>query len=296
MFLLRRLVRWDQHGKLKSILLRMWSNIHTHSTWCDGASTPFEMIKFAVESGMPSIGFSSHGPLPFPCNWCLPPGRFEAYLEALRELDRSSAIPVYTGLEIDFIPGVIGPSDFKNKLDFTIGSVHFVDGDETDRWEADNNFEVFKNGLDKYFGGNVRKAVQRYFDLIRTMLSTSTPDVLGHMDRIRVHNLSGSVFDESEPWFKKEVSDTLELAAIKNVVVEVNTRGMYKRNTPEPYPSRFALKRLAELRVPIMLASDAHHVHDLTRGFHGAVQIMKDCGIKNMVQFSRSGWNEVPLD
>jgi len=273
----------------------MWSNIHTHSTWCDGASTPSDMVKFAVESGMPSIGFSSHGPLPFPCNWCLPPARFESYVKALRELDRTSVIPVYAGLEVDFIPGVVGPSDFKHKLDFTIGSVHFVDGDETDRWEADNNFEVFKSGLTKFFGGDVRKAVQRYFELIRIMLSTSTPDVLGHMDRIRVHNLYGSVFDESESWFKTAVSDTLELATTKNVVVEVNTRGMYKRKTLEPYPSRFALKRLAELRIPVMLASDAHHADDLTRGFNEAAQIMKDCGIKNRVEFSRSGWKEVTL-
>ena len=273
----------------------MWSNIHTHSTWCDGTSTPSEIVEAAVESGMPSIGFSSHGPLPFPCNWCLPPARFEAYVEALRQLDHSSAIPVFVGLEVDFIPGLIGPADFKNELDFTIGAVHFVDGEETNRWEADNNLDVFSAGLQQYFNGDVRKAVERYFELIRLMLEHSTPDVLGHMDRIRVHNISRSFFDESSSWFRTALSDTLELAVAKNVVVEVNTRGMYKRNLGEPYPSKFALKRLAELRASIMLASDAHHVHDLTRGFQAANQIIKECGIKNVFEFSRDGWKEVAI-
>lgn len=273
----------------------MWSNIHTHSTWCDGASTPSEFVQAAIESGMSSIGFSSHGPLPFSCKWCLPPTKFESYLESLKELDRLSAIPVFTGLEVDFIPGVIGPSDFKDKLDFTIGSVHFVDGDKNDRWEADNNYEVFKNGLQKYFSGDVRKAVVRYFELIREMLRFSVPDVLGHMDRIRVHNFSTPVFDEESAWFKEAVFDTLELAAKTGVVIEVNTRGMYKKKLIEPYPSRFALRRMAELHIPVMLASDAHHVQDLTRGFRETAIILKYCGIKKLVEFSREGWKEVGL-
>ena len=35
-------------------------NLHTHSTYCDGADTPEEMIETALEKGFTSIGFSGH--------------------------------------------------------------------------------------------------------------------------------------------------------------------------------------------------------------------------------------------
>ena len=35
-------------------------NLHTHTIYCDGANTPEEFVKAAIESGFEGIGFSSH--------------------------------------------------------------------------------------------------------------------------------------------------------------------------------------------------------------------------------------------
>ena len=40
-------------------------NLHTHSTWCDGKSTPEEMIQAALAQGLTTLGFSSHSMLPY---------------------------------------------------------------------------------------------------------------------------------------------------------------------------------------------------------------------------------------
>ena len=39
----------------------MLSNLHTHSTFCDGRNTPEQVVTAAIEQGFDSVGFSSHG-------------------------------------------------------------------------------------------------------------------------------------------------------------------------------------------------------------------------------------------
>ncbi len=274
----------------------MWSNYHTHSAWCDGKSTIPEMVRQAEQLGMRSLGFASHGPLPFSCNWCMKPADLGSYCAQIRELDRQTEVELYAGLEVDFIPGEIGPQDFRDRLDYTVGSIHFVDAFGDTRWEADNTLGQFKEGLEKIFDNDIRKAVARYFQLMRQMLETSPPDILGHMDRIKMHNSKEFFFDEQEPWFLDEVAHTLEVAAQKRVMVEVNTRGLYKKRSLSSYPGPFGLKRLAELGIPVMLASDAHHVDDLTGLFTETIHDMKRAGIVKLVQLRAGQWTEESID
>jgi histidinol-phosphatase (PHP family) len=273
----------------------MWSNYHTHSTYCDGKSELNEIVEKAVSFKMKSIGFASHGPLPFDCDWCMRAERFTAYLNEIDRLKTNSDIGVYAGLEVDYIPGKVGPSDFTNQLDFTVGSVHFVDSYEGKHWEADNTLPQFEEGLLKVFDNDVKKAVQRYFELIREMLALSTPTILGHMDRIKVHNMHRKFFDEQANWYLTELSDTLELAKQKGVIIEVNTRGLQRKRSREPFPGNFAIQRIAELQIPVHLASDAHHADDLIALFPQVAQEMIQAGITTVVQLADAKWEEVGL-
>ncbi len=105
----------------------MWFNFHTHSTYCDGKSTLKEIVEHASMLGLKSLGFSSHAPLPFDCKWCMPESRLEEYLQEISAAKLSSQkIEIYSGLEVDYIPNIIGPQALAEKLDYTIGSVHFT--------------------------------------------------------------------------------------------------------------------------------------------------------------------------
>ena len=44
---------------------RYLQNLHTHSTYCDGADTPKEMVERALELGFDTIGFSGHSHMYF---------------------------------------------------------------------------------------------------------------------------------------------------------------------------------------------------------------------------------------
>src|ERR1700712_5369972 len=102
-----------------------WTNFHTHSNYCDGKGQLSDYIQSAFDSGVFSLGFSSHAPLPFAAKWCMKPEDLDGYLSEIELLNqRHAGIELYKSLEVDFIPDLISPADFRSKLDYTIGSVH----------------------------------------------------------------------------------------------------------------------------------------------------------------------------
>src|SRR5688572_4741681 len=106
----------------------MWSNFHMHSNYCDGKSEMIEYVRQAKSIGMLSIGFSSHAPISFPCTWCMKAEDFPRYQNSFETIkDSVAGLEMYKGLEVDFIPGVISAGNFNKELDYTIGSIHFVD-------------------------------------------------------------------------------------------------------------------------------------------------------------------------
>lgn len=274
----------------------MWSNFHTHSHYCDGKGTMLDYLKAANEQGVGHIGFSSHAPLPFPCNWCMRKEHFGDYLSEIAEAKKKfPGLEVYTGLEIDFIPGIIGPADFSGKLDFTIGSIHFVGRTDIRFWEIDNTLDVFKEGLDKIFKGDLRAAITEYFNLTREMVRMSQPDILGHLDKIKI-NAKNFSFDESEPWYVAEVEETLKALRGTETIIEVNTRGLYKKKSDNTYPSPWILERILDYNIPVTISSDAHHPEDLTREFEATSSMIRDIGFKEVSVLKSGMWKNVPLD
>ena len=60
-------------------------DLHIHTTFCDGDSTPEEMVQAAMERGLEGIGFSGHAPMPFDAPWAMTPaGAAEYWREVSR--------------------------------------------------------------------------------------------------------------------------------------------------------------------------------------------------------------------
>jgi histidinol-phosphatase (PHP family) len=274
----------------------MWSNFHTHSNFCDGKGAIEEYMKRAEADGIKSIGFSSHAPLPFPCKWSMKEESLPVYLSKIESLKPVfQHVEIYKGLEIDFIPGEISPDDFRKRLDYTIGSIHFVDHFEGKRWEIDNTLEIFKEGLENIFESNIQKAVTRYYQLTREMIMKSPPDIIGHLDKIKMHNFRHPLFDESELWYRQEIDKTLELVRQANRIIEVNTRGLYQNKSSTTYPSPWVLDRVCNLGIPVTLSSDAHHPGDLTKEFQGTTELLRQIGFKNFSILTGGSWKQVPI-
>ena len=159
----------------------MWANYHTHSNYCDGKSTFDQHIEKAKQLHLKALGFSSHAPVPFDCAWCMKANRLDDYLSSIQNLKaHTHSIEIYSGLEIDFIPETIGPRQFSNRLDYTIGSIHFVDRYENGKhWEIDGLHTVFLDGLEKIFQNDYQRTFTRYFELTREMIEQDCPTVIG---------------------------------------------------------------------------------------------------------------------
>ena len=274
-----------------------WTNYHGHSNYCDGVGHMEDYVIEAIKIGVKSMGFSSHAPLPLDCPWAIPIDRLPEYLEEAQLLKEKyqDQIQLYTGLEVDYIPEIIGPmhqSIASHSLDYNVGSVHFPDGVH---FEADGSRQVFVNAIDQIFSGSAQKLVCRYYELIREMLTISKPTILGHMDKIKIHNVAGKLFDENSEWYKMEIKMTLDTLAKSGALLEVNTRGIYKKKCKETYPSPYILSQANKREIPIVINSDAHHPREIISNFDFARTTLLDVGYSRIWQLWDDNWVEREL-
>ena len=276
----------------------MWSNFHMHSQYCDGKGEMHEYATRARELDAISVGFSSHAPIPFPCKWCMKSDDLSAYLSDIENLNASyPEVEIYKGLEVDFIPGIISPDQFSDRLDYTIGSIHFVEKfPDGTPWEIDGLHTLFMDGLESIFRGNIRDAVTRYFEITREMIDKSCPTIVGHLDKIKIQNPEDKFFHERDPWYQAEIATTIDLFAAAGVIVEVNTRGIYQKKSSTAYPSPWILARLCEKNIPITLSSDAHHPADIFNQFTDTAKLLLDIGFRSLMVLHEGKWKPFLFD
>ncbi len=279
-----------------------WTNYHSHTHYCDGKMSPEEYVKQAIHQGVKIYGFSSHCPVPFDNSWSIREEQLPQYLAEIDglKLKYERKIQLYKSLEIDYIPGVISinsPVIKKSNLDYTIGSVHFVSQFENKEWwEIDSSTTRFKEGLEAIYHNDIQKAVTDYFSNTRKMVQTACPDIIGHLDKIKMHNSKEFFFDENADWYKEEVLKTLETIRQVNAIVEVNTRGMYKKYTAEPYPGKMILREIQKMAIPVTINSDCHHPSEMTKCFSETVELLLSVGIKTIRIFKDYEWTDVGFD
>ncbi len=206
-------------------------------------------------------------------------------------------IDLYKSLEIDFIPDVISPSDFASQLDYTIGSVHFVEKlPDGAHWEIDGLHSFFLEGYEKIFHSNIKNTIARYFELTRLMVTSSTPDIIGHIDKIKIQNVDGKLFNETDQWYQNEVIKTLDVIQQYGGIIEVNTRGVYQKKSITPYPSPWMLEHILKKNIPITLSSDAHHPSDLTNQFSETAALVSQIGFKTLTILHEGKWKPYSFD
>ncbi|MFC2102340.1 histidinol-phosphatase [Bacteroidota bacterium] len=301
----------------------MIGNLHTHTEFSDGTSPPEEYLLEAEKQGFSVIGFSDHSPVPFPNTFAIPEGGLGGYVEAIQQLKSgqwavgswqsssdpviqsssirhpASSIQILLGLEYDYIPGLTLPISKLREdypFDYIIGSVHLVRNSHPDLlWFIDGpQVKTYDKGLRDVFGGDIRKAVTAYWRQLQEMVVQEKPDIIGHIDKVKMHNHDRH-FLEDASWYTGLAYETLELIKQEGVVVEVNTRGVYKQRSDAMFPGTELLKRIHSLKIPVMLSSDAHKPNELSLYFTEAKEMLKTVGFKSTWLLSEGGWQETSI-
>lgn len=265
-------------------------NLHTHSIFSDGKSSPEEVVLEAINQGLKVLGFSDHSPVPFENSFAIKNDNVQNYISTIKSLKEKykDQIDIYCSMEMDFIPGIV--KDFKKTqkelgLDYMIGSVHLVGNDVDRLWFIDGSkVETYDEGLFNYYGGDIKKGVKTFFYQYNEMIETEEFDIVGHFDKIKMHNRD-RYFLEEDKWYRDLLMETLTLIKEKSLIVEINTRGIYKKRSSDFYPSTWILPIMREMNVPVVISSDAHHPSELTLCFKEAEEALKAVGYKETMCF-----------
>ena len=275
-------------------------NLHTHSIYSDGKSQPREIVEEAVRQGLTTLGFSEHSPLPFDNNFSVKSADMPKYVAEIAQLkaEFKGKIDIYCGLEADYLTGVSEPfavTKEKYHLDYLIGGVHLVgqSANPDEIWFIDGpKWEVYDEGLQKFFDGDIRRAVRRFFEQSNEMIENEPFDIIAHFDKIKMHNRD-RYFHEDEPWYRKLALETLDLICKKGLVMEINTRGLYKKRYNGFYPSPWLMEEACKMHIPAIISADAHHFSEITLEFEAAENALKKAGYRSVVNFKDGKWIEV---
>jgi len=265
------------------------ANYHTHSLYCDGKSTLEEHVREAEKQGLLQLGFSSHSPVPFENSFAISEEKLPEYIQEIDQLQQKTDVKLLKSLECDFIPGMTVDFAERQKvcgLDYIIGGVHLVrplHGDGL--WFIDGSKqETYDDGLRDLFDNNIKAAVTTFWEQTFEMLETQQMDIIAHFDKIKMHNRD-RFFTEDETWYKVLADKAIQLIKRHDVIIEVNTRGLYKKRCDHFYPSTELLMKARKADIPVLISSDAHKAEELMLYVPEAIAELQRCGYDHTARF-----------
>lgn len=274
------------------------TNYHSHCLYCDGRANMEDFIRFAISEGFTSYGVSSHAPLPFPTAWTMEWDRMDDYLAEFFRLKEKYAdkIELAIGLEIDYLNEESHPAlpCFQElPLDYRIGSVHMLYSPEGEVVDIDTPASVFRQLVDKHFGGDLDFVVRTYYTNLLRMVELGGFDIVGHADKMHYNASCYRPGLLDEPWYDKIVCGYFEEIARHEYIVEVNTKAYRDLGTFYPNERYFSL--LKDLAVRVQVNSDAHYPERINNSRLEALVALKKAGFDKVVEWHGGRWEESPI-
>lgn len=219
-------------------------DLHNHTILCNHAEGEInQYIEKAIECGTKYFGFSEHAPMNFDTKYRMKFSDMDKYEKDIHDAKDKykGKIEILLAYEVDYLKGHMDKRVLDAKVDYLIGSVHFID-----EWGFDN-----PEFIGHYENADIDLIWQKYFDTVKEMAETKLFDIVGHLDLIKVFKFMP----------KKDINIIAKnaLIAIKkaDMSIELNVAG-YRKPIKEAYPSPSLLKLAYEMDIPITFSSDAH--------------------------------------
>jgi histidinol-phosphatase (PHP family) len=261
------------------------ADYHIHTYLCEHATgQPDDYIGNALKRGLAEIGFADHAPLPEGLREgiTMRAEDMESYLTLIGQMQEvyRDDIAVRLGLEVDF---PLHPSfDLRycgdHRIDFLIGSCHFLDGWAFDHPREAAEFE--KRDIDDVYSG--------YYALLTKLIRSRLFDIIGHFDLVKKFG------HREKRDFSADIREAARLCAGAGIAVEINTAGL-RKPVREMYPSERIVSILFEENVPVTLGSDAHAPEETAFGCDAAVAMLTKAGYRKICGFSKRKRYDITL-
>ncbi len=259
------------------------TDLHTHTSYCDGNDTPTELVAEAYKRGFRSIGITGHSFVSFDdcCMSLENTEKYKAEINALKEQYKGK-MDIFLGLEQDYYSPERGEG-----YDYCIGSVHYclVDGEY---FTVDLDPETLDERIAKYYGGDFDNLAEHYYSLVADVVNKTNCDVIGHVDLI-------SKFFEKHPRPITDRYRELALEAVRKLIpfgkpFEINVGAMTRGYRTSPYPADFLLKEIRRLGGKIVINGDCHNKLWLNDRLEEACDYAKSCGFSERLILTTEGF------
>ena len=302
------------------------TSYHNHTVWSDGKSTLPEMIAAATAAGLDELGISDHFILhpagshdpPFSVWWDMNKNVFDsthpqddvsfskllhAYVHQFDRFDHQSSAPltIRRGLEADFFPETFdalrsllneehsGGISLGNRLDYVIGSVHYVRApaksafpagyfnvdDKPELWESlgstDPERREVWNEIGRLYWVAVRELAER---------GRGVYDIVGHIDLIKKF---GKKYLPTTD-VSLEIASAFDAIKSSGLAIELNTAG-WRKTVAEQYPSEDLIREAFKREIPMLVNSDAHHSSEVASRFEDAYRLLWNAGYRSVLRY-----------
>jgi histidinol-phosphatase (PHP family) len=265
-------------------------HMHLRDEAGDIAFTPRAVgpfVETALARGVHEIGFTEHvyyfrqtseiWDVPYMSERCV--YDLDDYVDAVLEAKRAG-LPVKLGLEVDYVgerqarlAELLDPYPF----DFTLGSVHWLDGHAVDMSPGVWELMTLEEGW------------RRYVDALCELALSNTVNALAHPDLAKIFGR------RPEPGVLTELHERIAFAvAAAGIAVEISTAGL-RKPVGELYPDVGLLEACARTGTPVTLASDAHEPELVGENFQQALLLARATGCHTVAVFDSGVLRPEPL-
>lgn len=261
------------------------SDYHIHTALCHHAEgEPGQYREVAAGLGIGEICFTDHMPTVdgYDPRHRMTLAQFPHYREMVAGLQGAGPPEVLFGLEADYHDGCetfLGDWLPARKLDFVLGSVHFIDG-----WGFDNPED--RHVWDRV---DVTGTWRKYFDLIGRLADSGMFDAVAHLDLPKKFG-----YRPADKDLREMARPVLDRIARAGMGIELNTAGL-RKPVGEIYPSPLLLAMAREREIPICFGSDAHRPEEVGAGFGAALVAARQAGYRECFRVKERRKTLVPL-
>ncbi len=168
-----------------------------------------------------------------------------------------------------------------NKLDFVLGSVHYLD-------DPNQMFDRVPDGAEQFVGRDINEIYEDYFRRVREIAASGLVDCLSHLDLIKIHGHRpcGDV--------RAAVNETLDFIRSRDLAIELSTAG-WRKPVDELYPSDEIIRLAIKKGIPFTTASDAHSHAQLAENYDRLAEKMASFGIPEVCVYEKHKRQARPL-
>ena len=252
--------------------MRCFSDYHTHPQGHRVQPYSVALLQPWIDStrkrGLSDIAFTDHD-------------RYKAgvdFGEIERLRDQNVDLKIRAGIELDNDPtssadGRAWVEKNWDKLDFVLGSVHYLDRD-------DQMFDTVPEGAKQFQHRDIDEIYSDYFRRVREIAATGLVDCLAHVDLVKIHG------HRPNKRIQDLVEETLEFIRSRNLAIELSTAG-WRKPVNELYPSDEIIRLAAKKGIPFTTASDAHSHVQLGENYDRLTDKMSILGVREVCIYEK---------